>query len=213
MTVFICQFCSRKAINAGSNKTHENRCNMNPNPKPISEKWLAAMNDRAGNGTNQFTKAKKLGLEIPDSKCKGRPGKSTPHTEESKAKLSKIAKKNGLGGVTQSRWISYNGKTLGSSYELAVVKSLDENNIKWDTCKRICYVDPFGKERTYTPDIYLIDHNVYLDPKNDFLIRNINPRLGFPDLEKIRLVEEQNKIRILVLNKNQLNWSVIKTLL
>jgi hypothetical protein len=208
MTIFICQFCGSERKNHNSWRNHERCCALNPNKQ---KNHIGGMTGKKG--SNQFLKAKNLGLPIPDSKCKGRPGKGTPHTKESKAKLSKIAKKNGLGGVTQSRWISYNGKTLGSSYELAVVKSLDENNIKWDTCKRICYVDPFGKERTYTPDIYLVDHNVYLDPKNDFLIRNINPRLGFPDLEKIRLVEEQNKIRILVLNKNQLNWSVIKTLL
>jgi hypothetical protein len=164
-------------------------------------------------GSNQFTKAKRLGLPIPESKCKGRKGHSHPQTEENKKKLSEYAIKRGLGGVTQSRWISYKGKTLGSSYELEVAKSLDENNIRWDTCKRIIYIDPFGKKRTYTPDIYLLDYDIYLDPKNDFLIDNVNPRLGFSDKEKIRLVEEQNKLRVLILNKRQLNWDVIKTLL
>ena len=164
-------------------------------------------------GSNQFIKAKNSGVPVPQSKRKGRPGKSIPHTEETKKKLSEIAKKNGLGGVTQSRWIKYKGKTLGSSYELEVAKSLDENGVKWDTCSRISYIDPFGKKRTYTPDIYLIDYDVYLDPKNDFLIENINPRLGFSDLEKIQLVREQANIRIIVLNKQQLEWNTIKTLL
>jgi hypothetical protein len=206
MTVFICQYCGSERPSRNSWHNHERCCNQNHN-----RNYKNGMLGKSG--SNQFVKAKQLGLPVPKSGRKGKAGKSVPHTEETKLKLSEIAKKNGLGGVTQSRWITYNGKTLGSSYELALVKSLDENAIKWDTCKRIRYIDPFGKQRTYTPDIYLIDYDIYLDPKNDFLIRNTNPRLGFPDLEKIRLVEEQNGIRILVLNKHQLEWNTIKTLL
>lgn len=135
------------------------------------------------------------------------------HTPESKKLLSEAALKRNLGGVRQSKRIEYNGKVLGSSYELAVAKSLDENNITWDTCKRIRYIDPFGKERTYTPDFYLFDYDVYLDPKNDFLIEKINPALGFNDLDKIKLVEEQHNIRIIVLNNKQLEWDIIRNLI
>lgn len=138
----------------------------------------------------------------------GRVGKS--HSDESKANLSKHAIKNGFGGVTNSRKILYNGKSLGSCYELLVAKSLDENSIKWETCSRIKYIDPNGKIRTYTPDFYLPDLNVYLDPKNDFLINNINPGLGFKDIDKIKLVEQQNNIKILILSKLELSWDKIK---
>ena len=58
-----------------------------------------------------------------------------------------------------------------------------------------------------------IDYDVYLDPKNDFLIKEINPALGFNDCEKIKLVEQQNDITVHVLNKEQLTWTYIKTLL
>lgn len=137
----------------------------------------------------------------------------TPHTKEFKEAQSKRAKERGLGGVTQSRWIQYKGKTLGSSYELAVAKSLDKHDIVWDTCSRFAYVDPTGKQRTYTPDFYLEEYDVYLDPKNDFLIEQINPALGFNDVEKIQLVEEQNGIRVIILNKSQLDWDTIYQLL
>lgn len=43
-----------------------------------------------------------------------------------------------------------------------------------------------GIKHTYTPDFYLPEYNVYLDPKNDYLINNINPGLGFKDVDKIR---------------------------
>ena len=206
MKLFICRYCGSERKNKISLSQHEIKC-----PSNLDRNYQNGMLGKKG--SNQFIKAKKLGLPIPESKCKGRPGKSHPHTEETKKKLSQHAIKNGLGGVTQSRWIKYKGKTLGSSYELQVAKSLNDNNIKWDTCKRIEYIDPKGKKRTYTPDIYLVDYDVYLDPKNDFLIENINPRLGFSDKEKISLVEKQNNIRILILNKHQLDWNKIKELL
>jgi len=129
---------------------------------------------------------------------------------ETREKLSKIAIENHFGGTTQSRWIKYNGKTLGSSYELELVEDLDKNNIKWDTCDRFRYIDINGKDRTYRPDIYLIDYDIYLDPKNDFLIENINPNLGFKDSDKIKWTSEQNDIKIFILNKDQLNWNYIK---
>ena len=135
------------------------------------------------------------------------------HSKKFKEKMSKIAINKGFGGVTQSRWIKYKGKTLGSSYELKVVKDLDKNNIKWDTCNRFPYIDNKGKLRTYTPDIYLIDYDIYLEPKNDFLIENINPNLGFKDIEKIKWCEEQNNIKVILLNKEQLNWEYIKLII
>jgi hypothetical protein len=138
---------------------------------------------------------------------KGRKGHQL--SVEQKQKLSVEAKKRGFGGVTKSRWITYNGVRLASSYEVELAKSLDEANIKWTTCKRFKYVDPFGKERTYTPDFYLPDFDVYLDPKNDFLINCINPALGFTDVEKINLVCNQNSIKVLILSKSQLTWNAI----
>jgi len=211
MSLFICKYCNDERKNRNSLAQHELRCPKNLNRK-LNRNYRNGMLGKKGYD-NQFTKAKRLGLPIPESKCKGRPGKGHPHTDETKKKLSEHAIKNGLGGVTQSRWIKYKDKILGSSYELKVAESLDKNGIKWDTCKRINYIDPHGKKRTYTPDIYLIDYDVYLDPKNDFLIENVNPRLGFTDTEKIKLVAQQNNIKIIILNKHQLEWNIIKTLL
>jgi hypothetical protein len=135
------------------------------------------------------------------------------HTDEFKANQSKLAKERGLGGVRQSKKIKYNGVYLGSTYELKVAQSLDENGIKWIVPKKINYVDPNGKKRTYSADFYLEEYNVYLDPKNDFLINNINPRLGFSDVEKIKLVENQNNIKVIILNNTQLSWDNIKNII
>lgn len=136
--------------------------------------------------------------------------KPNPISDEIKEKLSKIAKERNLGGVNQSKKILYKGKYLGSSYELKLAIDLDKNNIKWDVCEKIKYKDLNNKIRTYTPDIFLIDFNIYLDPKNDFLLNNNNPSLGFKDVDKIKWVMEQNNIKVFILNKNQLYWNYIK---
>lgn len=65
----------------------------------------------------------------------------------------------------------------------------------------------------HMPDIYLVDYDIYLDPKNDFLIENVNPSLGFSDKVKIKLVEEQNQITVLILDKNHLSWKNIYALI
>jgi hypothetical protein len=181
---------------------HRRFCNLNPNK--LKYKFIPK---------NQYSKPKDLGMPVPISPQKGTNTKGTPRTESEKANLRTHAINRGLGGVRPSKRILYNNVHLGSTYEVAVAKDLDANNIRWSTCKRINYIDPFGKKRTYTPDLYLIDYDVYLDPKNDFLLNNINPGLGFTDSEKIKLVENQNKIKILILDKNNLTWSAIKRML
>lgn len=170
---------------------------------------------KANNG-RVLKKFSKLTLKICYSCGKSRLTSVTDNAKTCGKECYKVllrdkAIERGFGGVTQSRWIEYNGKTLGSSYELKVAESLDKNNIKWDTCKRFKYVDKNGKNRTYTPDLYLLDYDIYLEPKNDFLIENINPNLGFMDVEKIKWAEEQNNIKVILLNKNQLSWEYINT--
>lgn len=94
-----------------------------------------------------------------------------------------------------------------------VAKELDENQIKWERPSYFIWKDDTGNEHRYYPDFYLPEYNVYLDPKNDYLIENKSARFGITDVEKIKKVSEQNNIKILILDKNNLNWENIKKLL
>lgn len=123
------------------------------------------------------------------------------HSAETKAKLSKIAQKRGFGGKNYRKTFPYKGVLLESSYELAVARELDEHNIKWERPGRFYWVDQTGKQRHYTPDFYLPDYDVYLDPKNDYLIE--------VDSEKIKECSRQNNIKVLVLDKEELKWNKI----
>lgn len=111
-----------------------------------------------------------------------------------------------LGGNKNNRaygwYISpFAGKVwLESSYEYKVAKSLDHNNINWTRPSYILY-----DNKRYFPDFYLTDYNVYLDPKNDYLITQ--------DRAKIDKVQQQNNITVIILDKTQLSWKEIQLLL
>ena len=123
------------------------------------------------------------------------------HSATTKKILSDLAITRGFGGKNYRKTFLYNGVLLESSYELTLAKELDSNNIKWNRSKRLKWVDEAGKQRHYTPDFYLLDFDVYLDPKNDYLIKI--------DSVKIKLCSIQNNVIIHVLNKYQLSWDYI----
>ena len=99
-----------------------------------------------------------------------------------------------------------------SSYEVIVAKELDANNISWEKSRSFSYVVE-GVEHKYTPDFYLPEYDVYLDPKNDFLIESINPALGYKDVDKIKWVEDLHNIHVIILDKDHLTWNGIVELI
>lgn len=94
---------------------------------------------------------------------------------------------------------------LDSTYELAVAIELDKNNIEWERPRPMKYLDKNSKERKYYPDFYLPKYDAYLDPKNDYLIKN--------DMDKIHRAARQNGAKIIILNKTQLNWRCIEKMI
>jgi hypothetical protein len=92
---------------------------------------------------------------------------------------------------------------LESSYEYRVAVDLDNNNIVWIRPSPLYYLDESSTLRRYYADFYLIEYDVYLDPKNDYLIQQ--------DMFKIKAVEDYNNVRVIVLNKNQLSWNYIQS--
>lgn len=142
--------------------------------------------------------------------CKMNPNavkyKGHKHSEEARKHLSELAKKQGFGGWHSSKRIDYNGIKLDSSYELAFAQDLDKNNIKWERPKPLMWKKD-GESHRYYPDFFLPEYNVFVDTKNDYLINHVNPRFGITDVEKIHLVEQQNNVKIYILDKNNLLWS------
>ena len=236
------RFCSkscRMAYIASKVKNHKCNWNSNKKPKPFGT-WKCPHCDFIGetrsklkehqhkehpqfciNGwnkgltkeTNEIVKlgGKRASIALKEGYASGRIKKHF-HSEKFKKEQSIRAKKRKLGGWYSSKRIEYNGISMQSTYEVTVAKSLDENKIKWERPAPFQY-EMNGEQHRYYPDFYLPDYNVYLDPKNDFLINHPNPRYGIKDSDKIHLVEKQNNIRILILDKNNLDWKHIYSII
>ena len=102
--------------------------------------------------------------------------------------IRQTAIKNELGGKRNSIRFKYNNVTLDSSYELRLAKILDKQNIKWIRPNKIKWIDSENVEHRYYPDFYLCDYDYYIDTKNKYL--------AVKDKEKIKAVGDQNKVKI-----------------
>lgn len=62
---------------------------------------------------------------------------------------------------------------LESSYELLFAQQMDDRGVRWEKCRgvRFEYTAADGRRRGYLPDFFLPDHHVYVDVKNDYLIK------------------------------------------
>lgn len=69
--------------------------------------------------------------------------------------------KNGIKSIQYE----YKGIFLDSSWELKLAQFLDANSIDWERPKGVKY-----GTKTYFPDFYLPKYDLYLDPKNPYLI-------------------------------------------
>lgn len=107
--IFKCEFCGREFGTKNACNSHRSKCKQNLNAKPKSEKWLEAMHKRKGHGTNQYIKAKELGIEVPEEqKAHPKSWLGRTHTEEQKRKISESMKKAHADGrahnIGECRW-------------------------------------------------------------------------------------------------------------
>lgn len=216
-----CQYCNEKCKNLNSLKQHEIRCKQNPNrikysvPKTFTYKgrigWSKGLTKETDERVKHISEGVNKYLDTVDHHTKG-----IKHTEEYKSNLSKYAiEHNYQSHFGKRKVFVYNGVIFDSSYELSVAESLDRNRVVWERPSHgmFKYIDMNSKEHTYTPDFYLPYYDVYIDPKNEFLIKNVNPMLGYSDIDKIKWVCEQNNIRVIVLDEFHLEWEEIVKLI
>lgn len=150
---------------------YNGRCNRSWNKGLTSE-----TDDRIQKQSKQISQTLKEGFNCERIK-------PPEWTSEMRRKQSNNAKRRELGGWHSSKKFVYNGVTLSSSYELTVAQDLDKNGIRWEKPSYFIW-KLNGVEHRYYPALYLPDYDVYLDPKNKYLIENINPRFGITDVEK-----------------------------
>jgi hypothetical protein len=94
--------------------------------------------------------------------------------------------------------------TLQSSYENRLMEILTQNCIKWIRPNYFSYLLK-NRKKKYFPDFYLTDYRIYIDTKNNYLIKL--------DKEKILAVENQNQVRIHVLAEEQISLDFLNQII
>lgn len=112
----------------------------------------------------------------------------------------------GKTGGSTKQYIGYIDSTkkeiwLDSSWELKIANELDKNGVVWTRPKGFV----LSNGRRYTPDFYLADYQIFLDPKAY--------RKGYlENVEKIKQFESESNTKCLIIsNEQDLTWSYIKS--
>ncbi len=93
---------------------------------------------------------------------------------------------------------------LQSSYELRCSKILDSLGVRWNRGTFVRY-EMNERSKRYFPDFYLVDCDMYLDTKNDYLIA--------VDRIKIETVRSQTNVKLIVLSDRDITEDFISKLL
>lgn len=187
MNISVCKHCKEEFDISDKPKgwmaNHSRWCSQNPkrleyverlkNNDGISNVEIMNAARKKSGASNQYTKAKLEGREIPESPMKGKKvplPKRKPHTKETKQLLREKALASPHRRL--KKWVvEYKGILLDSNWELELAKRLDEIKVKWIRPNPIPWVDEEGVIHNYFPDFYLPDHDLFLDPKNPQAIK------------------------------------------
>lgn len=182
-----CRHCNKLLDNTKTNANHVKWCQQNPDRSMYLEqlkefrKLMLTPAALAKRGKS-ISKAHNDG-KYDKSYAKHRGLKGRTHSDETKEKLRKLALASDHQRVCKStkEYICKDGTIvlLDSSWEIALAKRLDELNISWTRPKPIKWIDKNNKLRNYFPDFYLVDYNIYLDPKNPYVVKSQKEKLSW----------------------------------
>lgn len=186
-----CKYCHLEftELSASQRANHSRWCDKNPKRSDYNKHLEVMRSSKVGtNNHNQFTKARALGLPIPEGTMKDKPGAfaGKHHTEETKQLLREKALASKHRRILRSTrsYIKTDGTVvlLDSSWEEALAIRLDSLGIDWVRPGPVKWIDDHGNSHNYFPDFYLTEQDIYLDPKND-VVYNIT-------IEKINKITE-----------------------
>lgn len=209
-----CVHCNKECKNANSHRNHERTCPSNLNRvlhtngmtgKPSWNKGLTIE-------TDERVKQSRVAFKISGKAAEKALNRTDDEKEAIRIKRNETAKRNGniFGGYRENAGRSKKFRVidsfglevcLQSTYELLCSEILNELGINWIRPKAIKY----DTKRNYFADFYLVDYDIYLDPKNDYKAKL--------DEEKISKVIEQNNVKLFVLLKQNITIDYIQSLL
>lgn len=145
---------------------HSRWCDKNPKRVEYVLK-LSETRKSKKNFNNQYTYGAIISEETKQKQRVASTGKK--HTLDAKNKIREKAL-NSKHRRLRKGVVEYKGILLDSSWELALAKRLDEIKIKWIRPEPLQWLDEIGLSHNYFPDFYLVDYDIYLDPKNSHAI-------------------------------------------
>ena len=168
----ICQYCGKECKNSNSLKNHERLCKENPYRQ---KSFFETDYNKTRKPTNQYIKAKELGLQKPQLSEKGKEkliniwkNKKLPKNMKEKIKNTvkqNIENNNWHLSFSKARTIEYKGYLFQGSWEVAFAKYLDNKNIKWERSNKIYTYIYENEIHRYLPDFYLPEYNLYIEIK------------------------------------------------
>lgn len=199
-----CKYCniSLDSMDTSKRANHSRWCKLNPKHREYITA-LTSCRENIVNRRNQFVKAKDEGRTIPQGTQTGKLGTmlGKKHSVETK----KLQKEKALASPHRRLVRSIREYTkkdgsivkLDSSWEEALAIRLDAIDIKWTRPNPIRWIDESGVFHNYFPDFYLVDFDVYLDPKNPYAIK--------AQKNKIKCLTEQIKNLIIITSLEDCN--------
>lgn len=183
MSKIICEFCYKEFSTKGI-KYHIRYCEHNPNksefPKKFgkSDLWLEKNKNRKC--SNQYMKAKELGLQKPSLSEKGINNIKKANTGRTWSDDMKNIISQQKKDLYASGWeckagrclkYDYNSPIAGNikvdgTWELMFCEFADQNKLTWRRNKiRFPYINLKGKPSTYQPDFYIEELKSYIEVK------------------------------------------------
>jgi hypothetical protein len=209
----VCKFCNKVNKNSNSNRNHQRLCKSNPDKqytfieqnKDIFKKGNPYGNRFKFNRSNQYIKAKELGLPKPILSKESRYKislKSKNRSEELNKKIGSKVSETVSKKMLEGSWHTYgngkfnkkyiyNGILFDSSWEMKYAMWLDCSDIKWERCKnRFSYVFD-DRRKNYIPDFYLPDTKEYIEIKGFTTDRDLAKWEQFPKELKLTILMEK----------------------
>lgn len=201
------KFCSRKCANSRGPRTDDFK-------KTVSEKLTGkSMHTEESIRKSILSRGRIPNSDRPDTSCViCGTNTNTKHrktcSEICYKKLTRLnSQKNpkcgGQKHTHRTKIQNINGEIFvsESSYEVRLAEILNSLDILWIRPECFWYVDSKENKRRYYPDFYLPAHDIYIDPKNDYLIKT--------DIDKINCAAKQNNVRIVILGIDYLTKDTI----
>lgn len=187
-----CKHCklSFDKLTTNERANHSRWCKLNPKRKEYVKKIVT--NNPFSNMSAESLQKQSDGIKAAHARgcydhVNHRAFLGRTHNIESKEKMRQKALLSGHRRLVRSvrDYIKKDGTIvkLDSSWEVALATRLDELDVRWHRPNAVRWIDKNGIRRHYFPDFYLIDYNLYLDPKNP-IAYNVQ-------IEKINCLKEQ----------------------